>query len=116
MEAQWQNIGSSKPWSPQIEPSPIPERQVNGLLEHSDSAKWFAKTASNKQSAVLSLDRKIVQIGAGRISLKFNQLRVKSELVGESNPEQLSLAESSQVSWSARERDGELWDFAQREG
>ena len=92
-----------KPWSPQIEPSPIPERQVNGLLEHSDSAKWFAKTASNKQSAVLQLDCKIVQIGAGRISLKFNQLRVKSELIAESNPEQLSLAQSSQVSWSARE-------------
>ena len=57
---------------------------------------------------MLSLDRKIVQIGAGRISLKFNQLRVKSELVAESNPEQYSLAQSSQVSWSARERDGEL--------
>ena len=92
-----------KPWSPQIEPSPIPERQVNGLLEHSDSANWFAKTASNKQSAVLQLDCKIVQLGAGRISLKFNQLRVKSELIAESNPEQHSLAQSSQVSWSARE-------------
>ena len=55
---------------------------------------------------MLQLDCKIVQIG--RISLKFNQLRVKSELVAESNPEQLSLAQSSQVSWSARERDGEL--------
>ena len=97
------NFQMLKPWSPQIEPSPIPERQVNGLLEHSDSAKWFAKTASNKQSAVLQLDCKIVQIGAGRISLKFNQLRVKSELIAESNPEQLSLAQSSQVSWSARE-------------
>ena len=52
---------------------------------------------------MLQLDCKIVQIGAGRISLKFNQLRVKSELIAESNPEQLSLAESSQVSWSARE-------------
>ena len=103
-QRSFQNIFQMlKPWSPQIEPSPIPERQVNGLLEHSDSAKWFAKTASNKQSAVLQLDCKIVQIGAGRISLKFNQLRVKSELIAESNPEQLSLAQSSQVSWSARE-------------